>query len=320
MTDRLDDDQLMIGYLLGQLSEDEQTQVEDRFLRDPEYLDRLKALEQDLNDEYARGEMTVQERQQLETRMAASPEWRRRTIFAKALMTLDGESAPLAETSRNSPGNSFLAVIMASLRSPSPAVSFSLAAAFVIALGSCVWLLLETSRLRSQIADLSARQAETEQREGEQRQKAADERTRSDNLARELESERRRLGQLEMQGSNSLAPSILSFILTPGVSRGSGESARLLIASGTKQIRLQPYLEGAPDYHKYRAELRTIADRIVLTKDNLVAKQTRLGKSLFLIVPASLLSDGDYEVVVSGIAGSSRSEHVGSYYFSVARR
>ncbi len=318
MKDRLDEERMMLAYLLGTLREDEQARLEERFLRDPDCLDRLKSLEQDLNDEYVRDEMSVSERQLFDARIAASPEWRRRTVFAKALMTLD-DQLPLPK-SRNKPSrNSFLTAIATFLRPRTAAVSFSLYAAVVLALVACVWLFFESSRLRSQLRQLAARQEETEQREGEQRQNAAAERARSASLASELENERRLRQQLEMHGAKPLASSILSFVLAPGVNRGAGETVRLPISKDAKQINLQLFLEGTPDFYRYRAELRSSADLSLLTSGGLIARQTRLGKSVRFVVPANLLSAGGYEVVLSGADRQGRSEPVGSYYFTVAK-
>src|SRR5438477_10094479 len=128
MKNKTDDEELMIKYLLGDLSEDDQLQVEERFLRDPAYLEQLQALEAELNDDYARGELTEREQKQFAQRSSASPEWRRRVEFARALMSSDDYSSP----SVTAPVEDRLASVpwwkslLPLWRAPKPALTFAL--------------------------------------------------------------------------------------------------------------------------------------------------------------------------------------------------
>ncbi|HEY7543282.1 MAG TPA: hypothetical protein VID27_00280, partial [Blastocatellia bacterium] len=99
MKESLEDEKLMTEYLLGSLSEEERSIVEERFLRDAEYFERLKSVEEEINDRYARGEMSEQERRLFEGRIIASPEWRSRAVFAKALL-IDAEGDDATDEDR----------------------------------------------------------------------------------------------------------------------------------------------------------------------------------------------------------------------------
>ncbi len=50
---------LLIRYLLGESTEDERTQVEQRFLSDNDYFEQLLALEEMLVDQYAKGKLST---------------------------------------------------------------------------------------------------------------------------------------------------------------------------------------------------------------------------------------------------------------------
>lgn len=50
---------LLIRYLLGESTEDERTQIEQRFLSDNDYFEQLLALEEMLVDQYARGNLST---------------------------------------------------------------------------------------------------------------------------------------------------------------------------------------------------------------------------------------------------------------------
>ena len=51
-------DTWQVKYLLGQLTEEEQVQIEDRAFTDRDYLSSLEGTEADLVDAYVRGELS----------------------------------------------------------------------------------------------------------------------------------------------------------------------------------------------------------------------------------------------------------------------
>ena len=90
------DETLLVRYLLGNLTEEEQVQVEDRAFSDPEYLGALEGAEADLIDTYVRGELGQQDRRAFELRFLLSPNRRRKVEFAKAFAAVTAETASLA--------------------------------------------------------------------------------------------------------------------------------------------------------------------------------------------------------------------------------
>jgi anti-sigma factor RsiW len=85
VTDQTND--LMItAYLLGELSEGEQEKLEARYFADDALFEQLLAIEDELIDRYARGQMTDTERQRLERHFMKSPARRKRVRFAEALL------------------------------------------------------------------------------------------------------------------------------------------------------------------------------------------------------------------------------------------
>src|SRR4026209_46955 len=87
---------LIARYLLGELPEEQQVEIEDRAFSDKDYLASITAVENDLIDEYVRGELSIADRQRFETRFLASAERRKRVEFATALRTVVSES-PIPE-------------------------------------------------------------------------------------------------------------------------------------------------------------------------------------------------------------------------------
>src|ERR1044071_1499675 len=81
----LNNEKLISRYLLGELSEEQQAEIEDRAFADNEYLASITAVENDLIDEYVRQELSEADRRRFESRFLASAERRKRVEFAKAL-------------------------------------------------------------------------------------------------------------------------------------------------------------------------------------------------------------------------------------------
>src|SRR5260370_24423250 len=81
----IDDDDAIAQYLLGLLSDEERSAVQERLFQDEDYFDRIRAIEYELLDAYSRGEMPASERALLESTLLASAEGRRKLDFARAL-------------------------------------------------------------------------------------------------------------------------------------------------------------------------------------------------------------------------------------------
>ena len=81
-------EELLARYLLGDLSEAEQSAIEDRAFEDRQFAKNILAVEAELIDQYVRGELAGAERQKFETRFLASAERRRKVEFANALRDL----------------------------------------------------------------------------------------------------------------------------------------------------------------------------------------------------------------------------------------
>src|ERR1044071_1791611 len=79
------DDTVLRHYLLGELSEDEQSGVEERLFTTEEYGQQLSLVEDDLIDSYVRGELSSRERERFESHFLTSPRRISRVAFAESL-------------------------------------------------------------------------------------------------------------------------------------------------------------------------------------------------------------------------------------------
>src|SRR5262245_42673804 len=102
-----DNEKMLIRYLLGELSEAEQLNLEERFFTDDEFYAQLLACEDELRYDYARGTLSKSERQLFERRFLTSPEARRKTQLAQAVLArLDARSVEEAQAQRREPKKS----------------------------------------------------------------------------------------------------------------------------------------------------------------------------------------------------------------------
>src|SRR5262249_27845472 len=140
------DELLLVKYLLGDLTQEEQAQVEDRAFADSDYLLVLQSVEVDLIDAYVNGELSPAERRQFERQFLVSPERRRKVAFARDLARVAAEAKALENTPllHMSAWQSFLRAV----REWSPALQFAAGLAAVIFAVGVSWLAVENITMR----------------------------------------------------------------------------------------------------------------------------------------------------------------------------
>jgi hypothetical protein len=319
---------LIVRYLLGDLPDEAQVEIEDRSFRDQQYLQRILAVEYDLIDEYARGELSGSERLRFERRFLASQERRRKVEFARALASVTTEhEAKSKETlaARAPAGRS--GALAAFLRGLNPAVRFALAAAALLILIGGPWLFIESQRLRSELA---REQQSREQEQQALQQQLAEERARSEEAAARLERDEQRersqepARQMEPSPEESTTrtapPAVVSLALSPGISRGGGARPKLLLPQATGRARLQIGIEPEDQYSRFSVELRAQGGQRVWAEDNLRARAVRGGRTVVLYLPGNILRDGQYELTLKGVTGEGAVEEIGYYYFDVLKK
>src|SRR6266850_2537732 len=115
--------EMIVRYLLGELPEKEQVEIEDQAFQDQHYLQNILAVENDLIDEYVRGEIPLKKCLKFESHFLASAERRRKVEFARALASVSSESeAPqIVQSFRAPTKNIYQNSLLAFVRSLKPA-------------------------------------------------------------------------------------------------------------------------------------------------------------------------------------------------------
>ena len=106
----------------------------------------------------------------------------------------------------------------------------------------------------------------------------------------------------------------LAFVLG-GALRSSGEIHRLSIPSGTKHVRMRVNLEDK-EHQRYQIKLRTIDGAEVLCQQSLQP----VSKAVFITIPTSKLSNGDYSLTLSGINSTGEAEEITKYFLRVTQK
>jgi hypothetical protein len=321
-------------YLMGDLSEQEQEQVERRLISQDDYFEELLIAEEELADDFVGSHLPEDESAKFRRHFLSVPELRQEVAFAKALRLHAAEYARhTAHRSREERPPPLLATLTAFLRRP--AVGFSLVAALLLAVCAAVWVAAQNNRLRAQVGQLQARQTATPAPTPQTNllEQLASERERGEQLAarlsreqeqraeaeRKLEEARRRRSQprVEQSPGSSL---VAFFTLSPGIVRGSGSALkRISVPPGGGRVVVRLDL-AADDYPTYRATLRTVEGKELLSLSNLRALGGGDGKAVVVILPAARLAPGnDYQILLSGKPPKGGYEDVGRYNFRVVR-
>jgi hypothetical protein len=313
----LDNEELVKRFLLGDLSESERAEVEDRFLVKDEFFQELLIAEDDLVDAYVRGELPAPERALFERYCLATQHGRQRVEFARTLFnSISGKTETVVTTLEQDKTVSWWRSLFGKFFGSRPALSFALAAALLVVVIGGLWLLIEKARTRFTSEPEQARQTTTPPAPPNESTPLPT------NIPLEQEQVRR-----ENENSDSAppretpkkaSPVVATFTLQPGMVRGESGSGPLTLSGEATEVRLRLMLE-SEDYKQYRATLSTAEGRKIW--DRALTKRTsNKSADLTLSLPADLLKSGDYVLDLSGANTGGKWESVADYSFRVVRK
>ena len=95
MKQKSDNHELLLRYLLGELTEEEQSRLERRYFTEDDLFEEMLLVEDDLIESYARGELSERERERIEKHFLMSDERREKLTLARALIRIaNGQPSP----------------------------------------------------------------------------------------------------------------------------------------------------------------------------------------------------------------------------------
>lgn len=310
---------MLVRYLLGEVSEEEQERTEQLYLSDPNFYEQLLIAEDDLIDAYAEGALPESRRASFEEHFLRSPERRARVGFATAWMTYVTKEARTVNTESKDSSQRFFSLF----RFDRWPIALRVAAVALLLVG-IAFPIVAALRLRNQLDRARAERAELERNQNDLRQQIEEERRRSEEISSRLES------ALAVQDPQ-IAPPIanagfVSFVLTPGLVRGSSQSKRLEIRPEERQVRIhlvftpKDALNFAGLQGRYTVKIKTVDGRTIWTKSMLSAQTKTNGKVLTVSIPSDVLHTEDYILTLSGETLQGVTEIVSEYFFSVFKK
>lgn len=304
---------LLKRYLLGELSDADQTRLEEQYFSDADLFHELRTVRDDLIDAYVRDELSKEERDKVELFFRASPRRQERIEFAEALLQTVASPRPRLSKAALLPAApwwQFISGLLKTWRQPIFA-----AAALVVLIGIS-WLVVRTLRERqrteSESAGLSAPQSPAP--------------TPLVTHGASSSPQTPGIPQSTQTPINSRPghtpesePVVATFLLTPDLVRGPEETQKVVISKKVTNVRLQLSLEGQP-YSSYRAEVRTPEGRPIWSTKQLRVHIGNSGRVVILSLPANLLNNADYTIRLNGVTSEKEVVNVGNYYFRVETR
>ena len=321
----LKNETVIARYLLGELPEEQQVEIEDRAFADKKYLASITAVENDLIDEYVRNELSGAERQRFEKQFLASADRRKRVEFARALAgVISEEAAPKSAVVHDVKTSSWRESLYAFFNGLTPAMKMAFVLAMPLLVIGSGYLFVETLRLRRELGEV---QTAHQSQQSAQQQALELERRRNEELNAQLNQEKlqreqtdeslRELSETGDAVNPPPRPVIASLTLLPGLARGGGDKPSLVLPDNARVVRLQIGIDPEELYKNFAVELLTLSGREVWTRENLTARNRGGARAVGLTLPATALKVGEYEVRLRGLKNDGGSEDVGFYYFNV---
>jgi hypothetical protein len=307
-------------YLLGELSQHEQEEIEQLLMSDDELYQELLFAEDDLIDDYIFDKLPEAERSKFKQRFLRVPELRQSVGFTAALRKHAQQTAPRTVAEKPAPPSLFDKLKKFFMQ---PAVAVAFATVLLAVLAINVWLIRQNSDLKQRVAQLEA--GPSVPRNTDLQQRLASAQSRNEQLSAELLQKKELLAEatrkLELAQQQQPSPTprsgggVLAITLTSGFVRESGQWPKFSLTADTKTVSFRLDL-ASNDYANYEAALQTLEGQQKLTKKGLKAGQ---GNSVVFGVPAAVLPPGDYRIVLSGANSTGPANEISSYYFRVLK-
>jgi hypothetical protein len=280
------DHNLLIRYLLGDLTAPEREQVEEAYFRNGDIWQALREVETGLIDSYVTGELTERQRTQFEGFFLTSGERRDRVSVAQALRDPAIRDELMASIPPPLPPNIRDRATQREFKGRWRWHVLATAAAMVLLITAVSLLWIQNKRLRSAMDSLQAEMLHSYQsvRSGDQ------------NVS-----------------EGEWKPSLL--VLEPGLVRSTGGRSVTFSASGHSAVVLM--LDLRQDNHStYDVVVQKVEGQIVQRIAGLRSHPIPHGKVVAVELPSQLLEDGEYVV---NLFGDKESGPMESYLFLVRR-
>jgi hypothetical protein len=327
-------DQTIIRYLLNELSADDQASFEEAYLSDGSLFEQVQALEEELIEDYAKGNLSGHERRRFELHYLASDRRRARIETARQLdevcaIMSPAQTAPYdrIESGFFSPRSRLWSLAEWRL----PVFGFAAAILALLVTGLAVELL----RLRGRLAAVSQERAaverraeESERRLAQEREQLTEERKHAVDLREKLDNLNSRSDRFEQGRANSQASNnqIVLLALAPAV-RGIDKPDVAVISADTSFVDLRVEFERqeAANPRSYRVVVKTFdGSRDIWTQERIKPQRRKFAQYVIVRVPIDRFKATeaqDFMLTLDALtAGGKGYEELESRYFRVTAK
>jgi anti-sigma factor RsiW len=327
--------ELMTRFLLGQLSEEERSEVEQRFLSDEEYFAQLLIMEDSLVDDFVSGRLNQEDQKHAERLFRSSAAAKKELKFTENLVANLKQRREAKEAATRKKKT---AVVTRELvgRKTSPWLQWQISlnligagfkglpAAFTAAAGLIVLLLAGASiyfivHYQRQTRELLSQRAALELTEQKVREQLSEEMQNSSELRKQLNLEAEKRAQAEetlSQLRNPAPKSIISVVLLPAIFQRAGGSKTVTLNAESKRLQLLLEVPSESRYPSYNVVIKSFDGAQIWSRNSIPATQIKQNK-LSLILTSSLFPYNDYRIELHGVTEDGASPLVADYAFKV---
>jgi hypothetical protein len=314
-------------YLLGELSEQEQEQIEREYFDDDDYFARLLSAEDELIERYLRAELSEDERSRFEKSIRGNLRRKRRIETYKALIS---PARQMRRPFKDQPSHlTWRELLITFLKGNGKIIPVALALLVLVILAG-LWLYTKDNTSKHEVAvnradqsggnpDSSPRVVQNPpanlpdaNRSGEENSQgnAPGRKTQQDNRQHDPANRRR--------PSPEQIPVVATFMLLPGTLRSGGELRTIEIRSDVTLVRLElGLLEN--DFSTYRVVLRQTGGRQIREWRGLKSQSGDSGTTIILSLPAKQINSGVFEFSLYGVTEGRGTQEVDDYQFRVVK-
>jgi hypothetical protein len=296
-------------YILGGLKDRHQLEeVEEQIMTDPDALDALGAMEDELSEAYVDEALPDADRRAFERNFLTTGDRRRRLRFVRLLQGY------AAAASGSAPERTATAVRPTPAGRWIPPVWMAAAAAVVALLvAGNIWFAFRGSRIQAELDRVLAQQRLARQDETRLQGQVSRLATEVGQLQTRLEQ-----SQQDRLTPRDAATPATTFVLSAPLVRSDGSLNRIVVPAGAEVIRLRLELPGQ-DYRTYRAVLYDAEAEELWSQSKLTAESRGGRRSITVVVPSQVLPRGDYQLQLSGAAERGAQEVIATYGLRVIR-
>ncbi len=308
-------EQNAIQYFLGELSETDQSEFEERFFTDEFFSEWLDEVETDLIDDYLHGELSATEKMKFEEKYLVSERRRARVLAATAILENEKSvvKVPIVETTQTS----FWEKLRSFFGVPQFAVAIPLILILAV-IGSIIFFFRQptTEIVQKGNENINSPISPTPVL------KNSPEISPTPTISPKVEISPNKTETpkptptatpKENPQIEQPQPVIAAITLFPSLRSGE-EGKKVILKKETKSLNVRLTKDIETEFEKYQVEVRDGSGNIVSTFN--LAKQ----KSFNISIPTKSLANGNYKIALKGVNNSGESRNLSFYYFSVEKK